>query len=281
LGMGVRIGVRSKVKLFYPITFSTPGRSNADNVWTMCCYIAATICTMFKVAIVIPCFNEENSVGRVVRSVHEANRSAAYTLVPVVVNDRSTDQTSRAAAAEDCVLLDLPVNLGIGGAVQTGFRYAFENNFDAAIQLDGDGQHPATQIETVLQPVLQDNADVVIGSRFISKTGFQSSSMRRVGIRFFKHLLKRFVHVSIHDSTSGFRCLNKKALAVVAYNYPDDYPEPVAIILFHKHRLRMLEVQVDMQERQDGSSSIGGLSSFYYMLKVSLAICFTYFRKIR
>ncbi|MFI5222596.1 MAG: glycosyltransferase family 2 protein, partial [Bacteroidia bacterium] len=189
-----------------------------------------------KVAVVIPCFNEEPNIARVIREVNSCNTGQTYQLVAVVVNDKSTDLTHQLASNEKCVLLDLPVNLGIGGAVQTGFKYAFENNFDIALQLDGDGQHPAGEIEKIITPILSGDADVVIGSRFIERTGFQSSAVRRIGITFLEHLIKRFVHQNIRDCTSGFRALNKKAVGIVATDYPDDYPEPVSIITFHKHK---------------------------------------------
>jgi hypothetical protein len=120
---------------------------------------------------------------------------------------------------------------------------------------------------------------VVIGSRFIDNEGFQSSYWRRAGIRFFKHLLKLFIGERFHDSTSGFRAINRKALRIVAFDYPDDYPEPVAIVIYAKRKLRIREVAVEMKERQGGRSSIGGFSSLYYMMKVSMAICFTYFKQ--
>ena len=234
---------------------------------------------MYKVAVVIPCYNEVKNISEVIRSVHRVNHSSLYQLIPIVVNDKSTDRSSDIASKENCVLLDLPVNLGIGGAVQSGFKYAVVNDFDAAIQMDGDGQHPAEEIEKILSPLMNDDADVIIGSRFITGEGFQSSFWRRLGIGFFKLLLKRITGQTITDSTSGFRAVNRKTLAIIAHQYPDDYPEPVAIVIFSKNNLKMKEVQVEMKERQGGQSTIGGVSSMYYMIKVSLSICFTYFKK--
>jgi len=232
-----------------------------------------------RIAVIIPCYNEEKNIGNVIRAISEINKNAVFELFPVVINDHSTDSTSQIAMKEKCVVLNLAVNLGIGGAVQTGFKYAVENNFDMAIQLDGDGQHPAAEIFKITGPVLSGNADIVIGSRFITGEGFQSSFIRRIGIRFFKHLIKLFTGQKIFDTTSGFRAFNRKALEIVAAEYPDDYPEPVSIITFSRHDLRIKEVQVEMKERQGGRSTIGGFSSVYYMLKVFLAICFTYFKK--
>ncbi len=234
---------------------------------------------MYKVAVIIPCYNEEKNISDVIRSVHAVNHSSLYQLTPIVVNDKSTDSSSSIASNENCVLLDLPVNLGIGGAVQTGFKYADENNFDAAIQMDGDGQHPAEEIEKLMLPLINNEADIIIGSRFITGEGFQSSFWRRTGIVFFKMLLKNITGHIITDSTSGYRAVNKKTLTIIAHQYPDDYPEPVAIVIFAKNNLRIKEVQVEMKERQGGQSTIGGFSPIYYMIKVSLSICFTYFKK--
>ena len=174
--------------------------------------------------------------------------------------------------------LNLPVNLGIGGAVQTGFKYAFLNNYDFAIQADGDGQHPASEIPKLVRAALSENADVVIGSRFIEKEGFQSSAMRRFGINYFKLLNKMLVGVTVNDSTSGFRLINRKVLELVSEYYPDEYPEPEAIIVYSLNKYKIIEVPVTMRERQGGVSSIGALSSVYYMFKVSLAILFTFIR---
>lgn len=234
---------------------------------------------MIKVAVIIPCFNEEKNIRDVIQSVKNVNSDADFKLFPVVINDHSTDLTSSFAKNENCILLNLSVNLGIGGAVQTGYKYALENYFDIAIQLDGDGQHPASEIYKIINPILNDNADVVIGSRFLTGEGYQSTLMRRIGIIFFMRVIKFFTQQKINDSTSGFRALNRKALEIVSFHYPDDYPEPVSIITFYKKKLVVKEVQVEMKARQGGKSSIEGFSSIYYMLKVFLAICFTYFKK--
>ena len=231
-----------------------------------------------RIAVVIPCFNESESISGVIRSLSAYQDQPEYTLVPVVVNDCSTDNTLEVIKGLNILFLDLPVNLGIGGAVQSGMRYAFENGYDAAIQFDGDGQHPADQIRQIVIPVIEDNADVVIGSRFLDKEGFQSTYLRRAGIRYFEHLLKLLLGIRISDSTSGFRCLGKKALKLVNAYYPDDYPEPEAVVLFNLNRLNISEVPVNMMERQGGQSSIRGWKTAYYMFKVSLAILFAYIR---
>ena len=231
-----------------------------------------------KIAVIVPAYNEEKSIAAVVSEINAVAAAAQLQLTAVVVNDCSNDSTSEIISRLNCVALDLPVNLGIGGAVQTGFRYAFENGYDFAVQVDGDGQHPATEIPKLVNAALAGNADVAIGSRFIEKEGFQSSAMRRFGINYFKRLNKMLVGVMISDSTSGFRLINKKVLALVSEQYPDEYPEPEAIIIYSLHRFRITEVPVTMRERQGGVSSIGVFSSVYYMMKVTLAILYTFIK---
>lgn len=233
---------------------------------------------MRKIAAIVPAYNEEKSIAGVVAEINSLTLPAGYSIIPVVVNDCSRDTTAEIIDRLDCVALQLPVNLGIGGAVQTGWKYAFENDFDFALQLDGDGQHPASEIPKLLHALENNGHDVVIGSRFLTKTGFQSSRMRRFGINHFKHFNRMLVGVTVHDSTSGFRMLNRKAIELVSEEYPDEYPEPEAIILYSLNNLKIGEVQVEMRERQGGVSSIGSFSAVYYMFKVSLAILYTFIR---
>jgi glycosyltransferase involved in cell wall biosynthesis len=232
-----------------------------------------------KIAAIIPAFNEEKSIRSVVEEINTVARNSNLIIVAVVVNDCSVDRTAAIIEDLDCVPLHLPVNLGIGGAVQTGFKYAIENGFDRAVQVDGDGQHPAEFIPSLSKVMTENNFDVVIGSRYLDKKGFQSTRIRRTGIRYFKWLNKLFTGREIHDSTSGFRMLNRKALAVVNDYYPDEYPEPEAIVLFSKNKLIMGEVAVEMRERQGGVSSINSFAAVYYVCKVSLAIFFTWLRQ--
>ena len=159
-----------------------------------------------------------------------------------------------------------------------GVKYAFENNYDYAIQVDGDGQHPAAEIPKLIEAAIQNNYDVTIGSRFIDNKGFQSSAMRRFGINYFKRLNKILTGITIYDSTSGFRLINKKVLTLVNETYPDEYPEPEAIILYSLNNFKIGEVPVEMKERQGGVSSIDFTSSIYYMFKVTLAIIYTFIR---
>jgi glycosyltransferase involved in cell wall biosynthesis len=233
---------------------------------------------MLKIAAIIPAYNEEKSIADVVNGLNAIDGNNMFSVVPVVINDCSSDNTQQVVDGLNCIAINLPVNLGIGGAVQSGFKYAFDNGYDYAVQVDGDGQHPTQEISRLLQTAIEKNADVVIGSRFIDKQGFQSSAMRRLGINYFKYLNKQLVGVTVSDSTSGFRLINKKVLSLVTEYYPDEYPEPEAIILYALNKYKIVEVPVIMKERQGGISSIGFFSSIYYMFKVSLAIIYTFIR---
>ncbi len=231
-----------------------------------------------KIAIIVPAYNEEKSISSVVDDINSVAKENNLNITAIVVNDCSTDTTSEVISKLNCVKLNLPINLGIGGAVQTGFKYAFKNGYDYAIQIDGDGQHPANEIPKLVNLCVENNMDVVIGSRFINKEGFQSSAIRRFGINYFKWLNRLLVGETINDSTSGYRLLNRKAMEIVYDYYPDEYPEPEAIILYSLNKLKIGEMSVTMKERQGGVSSIGTTASVYYMFKVTLAILFTYFR---
>lgn len=233
---------------------------------------------MLRVAAIVPAFNEEHAISDVVYSLNAVDTKGQFQLDTVVVNDCSTDATSDIIATLNCIALNLPVNLGIGGAVQTGFKFAFENGYDFAVQVDGDGQHPAEEIPRLLSAALEQNINVVIGSRFISMEGFQSSAMRRFGINYFKWLNRILVGVTVNDSTSGFRLIDRNVLELVQENYPDEYPEPETIVVYALHKFKIAEVQVNMKDRQGGISSIGAFSSIYYMFKVSLAIIYTFIK---
>jgi len=231
-----------------------------------------------KIAVVIPAFNEQQSIAAVVETVNGVS-SPEIILIPVVVNDCSKDQTQKIIAGLKCIALNLPINLGIGGAVQTGIKYAFDNGFDYAIQIDGDGQHPPQRIPDLMNELRRNNWDVVIGSRFINNQGFQSTFMRRTGIRYFSFLLKLITGETVTDPTSGMRMMNRKAMELLYAYYPDEYPEPEALIIYNRNGLKFGEVPVHMVERQGGVSSIQGFGTIYYMFKVTIAIIFTYLRK--
>ncbi|MES2591407.1 MAG: glycosyltransferase family 2 protein [Bacteroidota bacterium] len=231
-----------------------------------------------RIAAIVPAFNEEAAIGAVVRDINAMAKSEQLLIDVIVVNDCSKDDTAKVISDLECIPLNLPINLGIGGAVQTGFKYAYKNGYDFAIQVDGDGQHPASEIPKIVNAAVSNGFDVVIGSRFISNEGFQSSVFRRMGINYFKWLNRLLLGVVVHDSTSGFRLVNKKVLKIVSEYYPDEYPEPEAIIVYSLNNCKIGEVAVTMKERQGGVSSIGSGASVYYMFKVTLAIIFTFTR---
>jgi glycosyltransferase involved in cell wall biosynthesis len=226
---------------------------------------------------IVPALNEAENIGRVIDEL----RAFDPGLDIVVVDDGSLDGTAQAAAAMGARVLRLPFNLGIGGAVQTGFRFAFENGYDIAVRVDGDGQHDPAQLDRVLAPVLNGEADIVVGSRFaaIGASGYRSSRTRRIGIRLLAWVVSRIVGQRVTDTTSGFQALNREGIALFARDYPHDYPEVEATVMVFRHRLRLTEVPVEMRERAAGSSSITALRSIYYMVKVLLAIFVGLFRR--
>lgn len=234
---------------------------------------------MERIAAIVPAYNEETAIAAVVRDIRAVASASGLHIDVVVVNDCSTDNTAAIIDQLDCIPLHLPINLGIGGAVQTGFRYALENGYDHAVQVDGDGQHPAEALPVLYNTISEKKYDVVIGSRFITRKGFQSTMLRRTGITYFRWLNRLFTGLDISDSTSGLRMINRRALQIVSEIYPDEYPEPEAIVLYAKHGLKVGEVPVTMRERQGGTSSIGTFSALYYMWKVTIAILFTVVRK--
>jgi glycosyltransferase involved in cell wall biosynthesis len=233
--------------------------------------------TPVKIAVVIPAYNEEESITAVVASVNSIS-TTDITIVPVVVNDCSKDSTLKIISGLNCVALNLPINLGIGGAVQTGIKYAFNNGFDYAVQIDGDGQHPTGPIPMLMEELRKNNWDVVIGSRFIKNEGFQSTIMRRSGIKYFQWLLMLITGETVTDPTSGMRMMNRKTMELLYTYYPDEYPEPEALIIYNRNGLKFGEVPVQMAERQGGQSSIQGFGTIYYMFKVTIAIIFTFLR---
>lgn len=221
-----------------------------------------------KILVIIPAYNEQESIKRVIKKIKEDCPEADF----VVINDCSKDDTLKILVDNKIPYISLPLNLGIGGCVQTGYRYALQNEYEIAIQIDGDGQHDTAYLKDVIVPIRNGQADMVIGSRFIDKQGFQSSGMRRMGIRFLSMLIRCVCGASIGDVTSGFRAVNKRFIKIYAEEYPVDYPEPEAIVKASVEGAQIVEVPVIMKERESGVSSISFWKSFYYMIKVSLAI---------
>ena len=224
---------------------------------------------------IVPAYNEERNIARVVAELHEFDPE----LDVVVVSDGSTDRTADTAAAAGALVLRLPFNLGIGGAVQTGFRYAWERGYDLAVRCDGDGQHVPGELPKVVEPVVRGEADIAVGSRFASGAGYRSSASRRVGIRVLATVVSAIARQRVTDTTSGFQALNRRALELFAADYPHDYPEVEGMVMTIKHRLRLVEVPVQMREREHGRSSITALRSVYYMAKVLTALFIGLFRR--
>ena len=217
--------------------------------------------------LIVPAYNEEESILSVANTI----RSAGYDFI--IVNDGSSDSTLSICKANDIPVLDLCTNLGIGGAVQCGHLYARENNYDIDIQFDGDGQHDIGSVKNLIAAI-QKGANLVVGSRFVEKSedNFQSTGLRRLGIKWLSGTIKFMTGQRIYDVTSGFRACDRKTIELFCKEYPIDYPEPESIVTAIKHNLKVAEVPVKMNERQGGTSSIKALSSLYYMIKVSLSI---------
>ena len=221
-----------------------------------------------RVLVVVPAFNEERSLASV---AEDLRRHAPFASI-CVVDDGSTDGTARVARSVGLHLLRLPVNLGIGGAVQTGFLYAREQGFDVVVQFDGDGQHDAASLPGLLDPIVRGDADLVIGSRFLGEDSFRSTLSRRLGIRYLSAVIRLRCGRKVADVTSGFRATGRAGIALFACTYPADYPEPEAIALAARAGLRVLEVPARMRERRHGRSSITLLRSLYYFVKVPVAL---------
>lgn len=221
-----------------------------------------------KKLIIIPAYNEEDSIEAAVLGIREKMGGFDY----VVINDCSTDRTRQICEDNNFNVVNLPINLGIGGAVQTGYIYARDNGYEVAVQMDGDGQHDAAFVQEMAAHLERNGADLVIGSRFIKKEGFQSSKLRRAGILYFTGLIRLCTGHTITDPTSGYRMAGRQVIEMFAKDYPKDYPEPETVVKILRHKLKVEEIPVIMKERQGGVSSISMLKSVYYMFKVTLAI---------
>lgn len=221
-----------------------------------------------KKLVIIPAFNEGESIVSTVADIHKY--APDYDVI--VINDCSKDDTLEKCISNEIPVLNLPINLGIGGAVQTGYLYAMQYGYDIAVQMDGDGQHDARYLSDLEQALISNNADMVIGSRFIKREGFQSSGLRRMGIGVFRVLSKYLFGKTITDATSGMRMCNRRTLELFIKDYPRDYPEPETVCRLIRKKFKVVEVPVVMKERESGQSSINMSKSVYYMVKVTLAI---------
>ena len=220
-----------------------------------------------KTLVIIQAYNEEECIKNTVTNLKRYNPNIDY----VIINDCSTDSTKQICKDNNFNVINLPINLGIGGAVQTGYKYAYENNYDIAIQIDADGQHDPKYIKDMIKGIEEGN-DLVIGSRFIKKEGFQTSWIRRLGINLYSFLIKLLTHKEIKDTTSGYRAVDRKIIKLFSKNYPVDYPEPETDALIAKNNFKIKEIPMKMKERDGGKSSITPLKSIYYAIKVGLAV---------
>lgn len=228
-----------------------------------------------KILMIIPAYNEEASILNTIQMINDYNMKVPdYRVDYIVINDGSKDKTEEILQSNNINHIKLINNLGIGGAVQTGYKYAYENSYDIAIQFDGDGQHDINYVPTIVKPLEIGNYDFSVGSRFIKgkKSEFQTTGARRTGIRLISFLIKLVTGKRINDTTSGFRASNRKVIEYFASNYPKEYPEPESIVNIIKSGYRVVEVPVEMNERTGGESSIKAWKTVYYMINVSLSI---------
>lgn len=223
---------------------------------------------MKKRLVIIPAYNEAGNIVKTVTDIETYAKTFDY----VIINDCSKDDTRKICEEHGFHIINLPVNLGIGGGVQTGYDYAYRNGYEIAVQFDGDGQHNAKYLDQMADKLEAEKLDMLIGSRFIENEGFRSSFMRRVGIRYFTVLIKMLTGKTITDPTSGMRMTNRRVIEDFVRYYPKDYPEPESVVSLLKRGYNVQEEAVVMNEREEGESSISALNSIYYMIKVSFAI---------
>jgi glycosyltransferase involved in cell wall biosynthesis len=221
-----------------------------------------------KTLVIIPALNEADSIAGVIASIRQQTPHADI----AVINDGSTDQTGAIAESAGAVVLHLPYHVGIGAAVQTGYMFADQYNYEVVVRIDGDGQHPSDDIPRLLLALNEGDADLIVGSRYIEDRGYSGSTARRAGSLILARLISAIIGHRVTDPTSGFTAANRRTIKLCAQVYPHDYPEPEAIVILHRAGLRIREIPVAMKPRQGGRSSITSLRSGYYMLKVILAI---------
>jgi glycosyltransferase involved in cell wall biosynthesis len=224
---------------------------------------------------IVPALNEAATIARVIKEIRAVDPDFEI----LVVDDGSTDNTQAEAERAGALVARLPYNVGIGGAVQTGYQYARDHGFQVAVQIDGDGQHDPGELAQLLEPIAADRADMVVGSRFLGSGLYRAPFARRLGIRLLAAVVTLLIRQRMTDPTSGFRAVNRRGIVLFAVDYPHDYPEAEANVLASRHRLRIVEVPVAMRDRAAGRSSITALRSFYYMIKVTLALFISVFRR--
>lgn len=222
-----------------------------------------------RILVIIPAYNEAAVIDQVISDIHRQSLPVDV----VVINDGSRDNTEEVARKAGAKVITLPTNLGIGGAMQTGYRFAAQNGYDIAVQLDADGQHDPRDLQTVVGPLLAgEPVDMVVGSRYVEETSYKSSVMRRLGMIILAAAVRILLGYPVHDTTSGYRAVNRRVIELFANWYPTDYPEPEALVYLHRNGFRIREVSVSMRERGAGKSSITPIKSAYYMIKVLLSL---------
>ncbi len=227
-----------------------------------------------KILLIIPAYNEQDAILSTIKMIDDYNSISVNHIDYIVINDGSRDNTETILCENDMNHIKLVHNLGIGGAVQTGYKYALENGYDIAIQFDGDGQHNVNYVPDICQPIINGNANMVIGSRFVegSTSEFKSTAARQMGIKLISSFIKFFTGKKLYDVTSGFRAIDKSLIEQFSIDYPLEYPEPISTTLILKEGKNISEVPVDMNERNGGVSSIRSWKNFYYMINVLLSI---------
>lgn len=232
-----------------------------------------------RVLLIIPAYNEQEALGGLLAEIKALPPADGITFEPVVVDDGSADRTAEVAQAGGARVLRLCGNVGIGGAVQSGLRLAYREQFDAAIQIDGDGQHPPSELTRLLGPARGESPpDLIVGTRYRDKDNFRSTLLRRLGSWWLRTILRVVAGVKVSDPTSGYRVYGPRALRLFDAVYPYDFPEPEALAIARATGLTVAEIPVQMRERQGGRSSIAGFSTVYYMFKVTIAVVLTYMR---
>ena len=230
-----------------------------------------------RVLAIVPAYNEAGSIAAVVAEI----RRAQPTVDVVVVDDGSIDATAMLAEKAGAIVLRMPFNVGIGGAVQTGYQFALARGYDVAVQVDGDGQHDPSELGKIVAPLIDGEADMAVGTRFRGERTYRAPLGRRIGIGMFARIVSVMVGHKVTDTTSGFRAVNRSGIRLFSREYPNDYPEVESIVLLCRHALTMTEVPVEMRERSAGTSSITFIRSVYYVVKVMLALLISLFRKPR
>ena len=238
---------------------------------------------MKRVLLIIPAYNEEENILKTYNSILEYNKKNSLKYDVIVINDGSTDNTENILKENKIPHIRLIHNLGIGGAVQTGYKYAYENDYDIAVQFDGDGQHDVNYVKDIITPILDEKADFIIGSRYIDDkaSSFKSTKARQIGIKIISKTIKFVTGKKVFDTTSGFRAVNNKIIKLFSLSYPLEYPEPITTTELLRQGYRLNEIPVSMNERENGTSSIKAWKNAYYMINVCLTILLIKLRRYR